>query len=62
MHAIPLASTYAQDGLGTNQLNEAVLLGAIGVTLSIGLEVAEVTDVTVRVSGGTVVLAEGVDY
>jgi hypothetical protein len=56
-----LVSTYAQDGLSTDQLDKAVLLGAVGVTLSISLEVAEVTDVTVRVGGGTVVLAEGVD-
>lgn len=53
--------TYAQNGLSTNQLDKVVLLGALGVTLSIGLEVAKVTDVTVSVGGGTVVLAEGVD-
>lgn len=51
----------AQNGLGTNQLDKAVLLGAVGVTLSIGLEVTKVTDMTVRVSRSTVVLAEGVE-
>lgn len=53
--------TYAENGLRADQLDEVVLLGANGVTLSIGLEVAEVTDVTVLVDRGTVVLAEGVD-
>lgn len=54
-------STYTEDGLSANQLDKAVLLGAVGVTLSIGLEVTEIADVTVRVGGSTVVLAEGVD-
>jgi hypothetical protein len=37
------------------------LLGANGVTLSISLEVAQVTDVALLILGGTVGLAEGVD-
>lgn len=53
--------THAQDGLSTNQLDELILLGALGVTLSVGLEVAKVTNVTLGVSGSTVGLAEGVD-
>jgi hypothetical protein len=53
--------TYAQNALGTNQLNQLVLLGANGVTLSISLEVAQVTDVALLILGGTVGLAEGVD-
>jgi hypothetical protein len=53
--------TYAQDGLSANQLDKVVLLGAGSVALSIGLEVAEVTDVTNLVGGSTVGLAEGVD-
>lgn len=56
-----LRITYAENGLGANQLDQAVLLGADGVTLSISLEVAEITDVTVLIGGSTVVLAEGVD-
>lgn len=32
--------TYANNGLGTNQLDELVLDRALGVTLSIGLDVA----------------------
>lgn len=51
----------AQNGLGTNQLDKLILLGAVGVTLGIGLEVAKVTNVTLGVSGSTVGLAEGVD-
>lgn len=53
--------TYAKYALGTDQLNKLVLLGADGVTLSIGLEVAQVTDVAVLILGSTVLLAEGVD-
>lgn len=53
--------TYAQDALGTDQLDELVLHGAGGIALSVGLEVAQVTDVTVGVGGSTVGLAEGVD-
>jgi hypothetical protein len=53
--------TYAKNALSTNQLNKLVLLGANGVTLSISLEVAKVTDVTLLILGGAVGLAEGVD-
>jgi hypothetical protein len=54
--------TYAQDALGTDQLDELVLHGAGGIALGIGLEVAQVTDVTVGIGGSTVGLAEGVDW
>lgn len=40
-----------------NQLDEAVADTALGVALSIGLDVAQVTNVTVRISRGTVALA-----
>lgn len=53
--------TYAQNALGTNQLDKLVLHVAGRVTLSIGLEVAQVTNVTVGISGSTVGLAVGVD-
>lgn len=53
--------TYAQNTLGTNQLNKPVLHGADGVTLGIGLDVTKVTDVALLVVGSTVGLAEGVD-
>lgn len=54
--------TYAQNALGTDQLDKLVLNGAVGVALSISLEVTKVTNVTVGISGSTVGLAEGVDY
>lgn len=53
--------SYTNDGVGTNQLDEAVRDRALGVTLSIGLNVAEITDVAGLVGGGTVSLAVGVD-
>lgn len=53
--------TYTKDALGANQLDELVLDRADGVALSIGLEVTEVTNVTVGVLGSTVALAVGVD-
>lgn len=53
--------SYANDGVGTNQLDEAVSDRALGVTLSIGLNVAEITNVAGLVGGGTVSLAVGVD-
>lgn len=56
-----MKQTYAEDALGANQLHQLVLGGADGVTLSIGLEVTEVTNVAVGISGSTVGLAEGVD-
>lgn len=51
----------ADDALGADQLDKAVLDRALGVALGIGLDVAEVTDVAVRIAGGTVGLAMGVD-
>lgn len=53
--------TYAQNALGTDQLDQLVLLGADGVALCIGLEVTEVTDVAHLIFRGTVGLGEGVD-
>lgn len=52
----------AKDALGTEELDKLVLLDAVGVTLSVGSEVAQVTDVAVGVFGGAVGLAVGVDY
>lgn len=54
-------NTYANDGLGANQLNELVLEAALGVALSIGLQVAEVTNVAVLVGAVTVGLVVRVD-
>lgn len=53
--------TYAKNALSTDQLDELVLHGTGGIALSIGLEVAQVTDVTLGIGGSTVGLAEGVD-
>lgn len=53
--------TYANDGLGSDQLDLAVLQLALGVTLAVELEVAEVTDVAVLVGTVTVCLVVGVD-
>ena len=51
----------AQDALSTKELHELVLLGTDGVTLGIRGKVAQVTDVTLGIFGGTVRLAVGVD-
>lgn len=51
----------AQNALGTNQLNKLVLLGADGVTLSIGLEVTKVTDMALGVLRSSMGLAIGVE-
>jgi hypothetical protein len=52
----------AENTLGTDQLDQAVGLGASSIALGISLEVAKVTDVTDGVGGSTVGLAVGVDY
>lgn len=54
--------TYAKNALGTDQLDQLVGLGANGVALGIGGEVAQVTDVTLLIGGSAVGLAEGVDW
>ena len=51
----------AEDALGADQLDELVRDGALGVALSIGLEVAKVTDVALAVGGSTVGLVVRVD-
>lgn len=54
--------TYAENALSTDQLDELVLGGAVGIALGIGLEVAQVADVALSVAGGAVGLAKGVDW
>ena len=56
-----LIVTYADDALRADELDELVGHRALGVALSIGLDVAEVTDVAGLVRGSSVSLAEGVD-
>lgn len=54
--------TYANDALGANELDQLVLDAALGVALAVGLEVAEITDVTLLVAGGAVGLVVRVDW
>ena len=51
----------AKDALRADQLDELVGDRALSVTLAIGLEVAQVTNVALVIFGGTVGLAVGVD-
>jgi hypothetical protein len=51
----------AENALGTDQLDELVRDAALGVALSVGLEVAKVTDVALAVGGSTVGLVVRVD-
>jgi hypothetical protein len=53
--------TYANDALGTNQLDQLVRDVALCVTLAVCLEVAQVTDVALVVAGGAVRLVVWVD-
>lgn len=54
--------TYANDGFGTNQLDMLVLNAALGVALSIGLDVAQVTNVAGGIGRSTVGLVVRVDW
>lgn len=53
--------TYTNNALRADQLDKRVADGALGVTLAISLDVAEVTHMTGLVRRGTVGLAVGVD-
>ena len=53
--------TYAEDALLANQLDQGIADAALAVALSIGLEVAEITNVALLVCWGSVSLAEWVD-
>jgi hypothetical protein len=53
--------TYANDAVRSNELDVRVLHGTLGVTLAIGLDVAQVTNVSGFVAGSTVSLAVRVD-
>jgi hypothetical protein len=46
--------TYANDALGSDQLDKLVLGRALGVTLAIEVEVAKVTNVALLVGRSTV--------
>lgn len=53
--------SYANNAVGSDDLHKAVLDGALGVALGVGLNVAEVTDMTLLVRRRAVGLAVGVD-
>ena len=54
-------ATYANDAVGANQLDVAVLDRALGVALAVRLDVAEITNVAGGVRGSAVGLAVGVE-
>lgn len=54
-------STYANNALGTNQLDQLVCNGSLCVALTVSLEVTQVTDVALFILGSTVGLVVGVD-
>lgn len=51
----------ANNGVVTSQLEKRVLENTLGNTLRVSLDVSEVTNVSLRVGGTTVVLLEGVE-
>lgn len=51
----------ANDAVGADQLDQVVGNGALGVALSISVDVAEIANVADLIGGSTVVLAEGVE-
>ena len=57
-----MEDTYANDALGSDQLDELVGDRALAIALGVGLEVAKVTNMAVLVGWGTVGLAVRVDY
>lgn len=54
--------THANNAILPNQLHQLIGDGALGVAVGVGLEVAQIADVTLVVGGGAVRLAEGVDF
>lgn len=56
-----MKTAYADDAVGADELDVAVRDGALGVTLGVGVDVAEITNVAGLVGGSTVRLAVGVD-
>jgi len=56
------ARTYANNALGSDELDQLVLMAALSIALAVGLVVAQVTDVAFLVVGSTVGLVLGVDW
>lgn len=48
--------------MGADKLDEVVGHGTLGVTLTVSLDIAEITNVAGLIRGSTVVLAVGVDW
>ena len=57
-----MLKTYANNAVGTDELDQRVGHGALGVALPVSLDVAQVTDVSGLIRGGSMVFAVGVDY
>lgn len=55
-------STYADDALGPNQLDHVVRHGALGIALTVGLQIAEIADMASFGGAVAVRLVVGVDY
>ena len=60
-HPLEYYITYSQNTLGTNQLEQLVSRSTGSVTLSVGLEVSKIANVTLGIIRGTVRLSEWVD-
>lgn len=54
-------TTYADNTVGADQFDQLVLDASLCVSLAVGLEVAQVTDVALLILGGAVSLVLGVD-
>jgi len=54
-------NTYTNNTFWTNQLDELVLYASLGLSLSVCLEVAQITDVSLSVLWGTMVFTMRVD-
>jgi len=54
--------TYAEDRLRANQLDKLVLDTALDISLTISLEIAQVSDMAFLIRRGSVVLAVRIDW
>lgn len=54
--------THAENAVLSKELDQIVGKGALGVALSIGLDIAQITYVALRVLRGTMSLGVGVNY
>lgn len=56
------STTYANDALRADQLDQLICDRALAIPLAVGLEVSKITNMAVLVGGRSVGLAEGVDW